>query len=342
MVHYVGVNDSTQCQFSTDSRMPHISIVVPVYQAADCLTELHRRLVLALEPITPDFEILLIEDGSTDPSWQVIQRLAEADPRVKGHRFSRNFGQHYGITAGLDLCDGDWVVVMDCDLQDRPEEIARLYACAQEGYDIVLARRHLRRDRPLKRYLSLAFYRLFTFLTDQPHDSSIGNFRIISRVVAENTRLLREQARFFGGVVSWLGYEVGSIQVENDRRFSGESTYSLGKLIRLAVDMILAYSDKPLRLTVRFGFLVSLMAMVFGIYILVRALMYSTPVTGWASLFVSIYMLGGIMIGLIGIVGLYLARVFEETKKRPLYVVRESTASPAKFRTSYQATRENH
>ena len=313
---------------------PHISIVVPVYQAADCLTELHRRLVAALSPLTDNFEIVLIEDGSVDDSWEVIKSLALRDPRIRGYRFSRNFGQHYGITAGLDYCNGDWVVVMDCDLQDRPEEIPRLYEFAQAGYDIVLARRHMRHDRPVKRYLSLAFYRLFAYLTEQPHDSSIGNFRMISRDVAEKTRLLREQARFFGGIVSWLGYRVGSITVENDPRFAGESTYSFPKLVRLAVDMILAYSDKPLRLTVRFGLAVSLFAICFGIYIMIRALAFGIPVDGWASLFVSMYLLGGIMIGLIGMVGLYLARVFDESKGRPLYIVRESTVGRTVSTTS--------
>lgn len=305
--------------------MPHLSVISPAYQSADCLGELYRRLVSSLQGISSDFEIILVDDGSTDDSWRVIQSLAQTDSRVKGFRLSRNFGQHYAITAGLDVCDGDWVVVMDCDLQDRPEDIPRLYARATNGVDIVLGRRRERHDNPARRLISKGFYRLFAYLTEQPYDGAVGNFRIINRAVADSTRHLREQARYFGGLVGWLGFEVASVEVENDPRFAGESTYNLRQLIRLATNMILAYSDKPLRLTVRFGLVVAAFAMAFGGYTLARALFWGIPVTGWASLIVSIYMLGGIMIGLIGMVGIYLARVFDESKRRPLYVLREST-----------------
>jgi glycosyltransferase involved in cell wall biosynthesis len=305
--------------------MPRISVVIPVYQSADCLQELHTRLVRSLGPVTDDFEILMIDDGSSDDSWSVIAALANVDPRVKGYRFSRNFGQHFGITAGLDLCDGDWIVVMDCDLQDRPEDIPRLYAVAQQGNDVVLARRRTRHDRAMKRLSTLVFYRTFAYLTDLPYDGAVGNFRMISRAVTENTRLLRERARFFGGIVWWLGYRVASVEVENDPRFAGESTYDFRKLIGLAVDMILAYSDKPLRLTVRFGLAIALFALAFGVYILIRALFFGVPVSGWASVMVSIYMLGGVTIGVIGMIGLYLSRVFDESKRRPLYIIRDNT-----------------
>ncbi len=305
--------------------MAQMSVVIPVYNAADCLAELYRRLAGALAPLTEDFEIVLVEAGSRDESWRGIQALARADARVKGYRLSRNFGQHFAITAGLDVCDGDWVVVMDCDLQDRPEDIPRLYREAQQGYDVVLARRRLRKDRPLKRLFSLAFYRVFGYLTDQPYDGAVGNFRIISRAVAESTRQLRERARFFGGLVSWVGFSVSSILVENDPRFAGESSYDFRKLMRLALDMVLAHSDKPLRLTIRFGLSVALFAFAFGVYTFVRAIFYKIPVSGWASLMVSMYMLGGVIIGLIGMVGLYLSRVFDEAKKRPLYVLRDQT-----------------
>jgi len=304
---------------------PHLSVVIPVYKAEFCLDELYLRLKAALESISPDFEIVLVEDCGGDKSWQVIERLAAADPRVRGIQFSRNFGQHYGITAGLDHCHGDWVVVMDCDLQDRPEEIPRLYAKAQEGYDIVLARRGARQDPPLKRLTSSLFYTLFSYLADIEYDGASGNFRIMSRKVVANFRRMGEQLRFFGGLVQWLGFPTASIEVEHAERFEGNSTYTFAKLWKLATETIIAYSDKPLRIGVRFGFGMAALAFCYGMYILLRALVYGSPIPGWNSLIVSMYFLGGIIIAMLGIIGIYLGKSFDESKKRPLYIVRRST-----------------
>ena len=307
------------------NKMPIISVVVPVYKAENCLDELYRRLVAALEPITSDFEIILVEDCGGDKSWQVIERLATADKRVRGIQFSRNFGQHYGITAGIDHCQGDWVVVMDCDLQDRPEEIPRLYAKAQEGYDIVLARRIARQDPLLKRITSLLFYRLFSYLADIEYDGASGNFRIMSRKVVASFRRMGEQLRFFGGLVQWLGFPTTSIAVEHAERFEGNSTYNFTKLWKLATETIIAYSDKPLRIGVRFGFGMAGLAFSYGMYILMRALLYGSPIPGWNSLIVSMYFIGGIIIAMLGIIGIYLGKAFDESKKRPLYIVRRTT-----------------
>jgi dolichol-phosphate mannosyltransferase len=305
--------------------MAHISVVTPVYQAEGCLDELYRRLAAALGSLTQDFEIIMVEDRGGDRSWEIIQGLARKDPRVKGVQFSRNFGQHYGITAGLDFCDGDWVVVMDCDLQDRPEEIPRLYAKALEGYEIVLARRGRRSDPVFKRVASRVFYKLFSYLADIEYDPEAGNFRIFSRKVVENFRRMREQLRFFGGLVNWMGFPSAAIDVQHAERHDGRSTYTWAKLRRLASDTIIAYSDKPLRLSVRFGFLISALAFAGGIYILVHAWFYGSPLIGWPSLFVSLYFLGGIIISILGIIGIYLGKTFDESKKRPLYIVMRTT-----------------
>jgi len=179
--------------------MALISVVTPIYRAEGCLEELYRRLLAALTGITRDFEIIMVEDCSGDRSWEIIQALARRDPRVKGIQFSRNFGQHYGITAGLDHSNGDWVVVMDCDLQDRPEEIPRLYTKAQEGYEVVFARRGA--DGAAKRLSSRLFYRLLSWLAESEYDARSGNFCIVSRKVVENLRHMREQLRFFGAQV---------------------------------------------------------------------------------------------------------------------------------------------
>jgi len=305
--------------------MALISVVTPVYRAEGCLEELYRRLVAALSGITQDLEIVMVEDCGGDRSWEIIRELARRDPRVKGIQFSRNFGQHYGITAGLDHCDGDWVVVMDCDLQDRPEEIPRLYAKAQEGYEVVLATRARRADGPVKRFSSWLFYRMFSWLADTEYDGRSGNFCIVSRKVVASLRQMREQLRFFGGQMKWMGFPTASIEVRHDERYAGPSTYTLAKLLRLATETIIAYSDKPLRLSVRFGFALAFLAFCCGIYIIIRAALYGSPITGWASLIVSIYFIGGIIIAILGVIGIYLGKTFDEAKKRPLYVVMHTT-----------------
>jgi dolichol-phosphate mannosyltransferase len=305
--------------------MAHISVVVPVYRAESCLEELYRRLKTALEPLTADFEIMLVEDCGGDRSWPLIVALAQRDPRVKGIQFSRNFGQHYGITAGLDRCNGDWVVVMDCDLQDRPEEIPRLYAKAQEGHEIVVARRGKRSDPLLKRFSSWLYYSVFSWLADMSYDPQAGNFRILSRKVINNYRNMRERSRFFGSLINWMGFPFTSIDVQHDERFAGDSSYTFGKLWRLGAETIIAYSDKPLRLAVRLGFFIATCAFLYGLYILFLALFHGSPVTGWSSLIVSIYFMGGVIVAILGILGIYLGKTYDETKCRPLYVINHTT-----------------
>lgn len=305
--------------------MAHISVVIPVYRAESCLEELYRRLKAALGPLTADFEIMLVEDCGGDRSWPLIVELAQRDPRVKGIQFSRNFGQHYGITAGLDRCNGDWVVVMDCDLQDRPEEIPRLYAKAQEGHEIVVARRGKRSDPLLKRFSSWLYYSVFSWLADMDYDPQAGNFRILSRKVINNYRNMRERSRFFGSLINWMGFPFTSIDVQHDERFAGDSSYTFGKLWRLGAETIIAYSDKPLRIAVRLGFFIATCAFLYGIYILFRALFHGSPVTGWSSLIVSIYFMGGVIVAILGILGIYLGKTYDETKCRPLYVINHTT-----------------
>ena len=305
--------------------MAHISVVIPVYRAESCLEELYRRLKAALEPLTADFEIMLVEDCGGDRSWPLIVELAQRDPRVKGIQFSRNFGQHYGITAGLDRCNGDWVVVMDCDLQDRPEEIPRLYAKAQEGHEIVVARRGKRSDPLLKRFSSWLYYSVFSWLADMDYDPQAGNFRILSRKVINNYRNMRERSRFFGSLINWMGFPFTSIDVQHDERFAGDSSYTFGKLWRLGAETIIAYSDKPLRIAVRLGFFIATCAFLYGLYILFLALFHGSPVTGWSSLIVSIYFMGGVIVAILGILGIYLGKTYDETKHRPLYVINHTT-----------------
>jgi dolichol-phosphate mannosyltransferase len=309
--------------------MPQLTVVTPVYRAEDCLEELYRRLVAVLSRITQDFEIIMVEDCGGDRSWEIIRDLARRDPRVKGIQFSRNFGQHYGITAGLDNSNGDWVVVMDCDLQDRPEDIPLLYAKAQEGYDVVHARRDRHQDAPVKRWGSNLYFKLLEYFADVAYETP-GNFRILSRKVVENFRRLREQLRYSTGLLHWMGFPTAYVDVQQAERYAGKTSYTLAKLWNLAFDIMIAFSDKPLRLSVRLGFIIAFLAFCYGVTILVRAVLYGSPITGWASLIVSIYFMGGIIISILGVIGIYLGKTFDESKKRPLYIVMHTTFNGAR------------
>jgi polyisoprenyl-phosphate glycosyltransferase len=303
--------------------MPAMSVVVPVYQAGGCLVELHRRLVAALSKLSDAFEIILVDDGSTDGSWQIICDLAAHDTSVKGICLTRNFGQHFAITAGLEHCRGDWVVVMDCDLQDQPEEIERLRAKAREGYDIVFARRKTRQDSAVKRATSTFFFCLYNYFTETHTDSSTANFGIYSRKVVTAYLRMREHSRSFGLFVRWLGYPAASIDVEHAPRYSGTTSYSLPKLAHLAVDLIITQTNKPLRLFVQLGFAISLISFLFGLYNFVMYFFLDVPM-GWTSIIVSLFFVGGLnMLGL-GVLGLYVGKIFDETKNRPLYVIRSA------------------
>lgn len=305
--------------------MPHISVVIPVYQAESCLHELYRRLKASLETLTTDFEIILVEDRGGDRSWEVIRELAQVDSRVKGIQFSRNFGQHYGITAGLDHSDGDYVVVMDCDLQDRPEEIPKLYAKACEGYAVVYARRAVRQDHLLKRLSSKIFYAIFDYLIEQHSDPAIANFGVYSRKVIESYRSMRESVRTFPLFVRWLGFPSIAIDVEHAPRYRGSSSYTFDKLMHLAINSIVSQSNRPLRLSIKFGFFMAFCSLLVGSYYLLRYFLYSIPVAGWTSVIVSIYFLAGLFFINTGFIGLYVGRIYDETKRRPLYVIDQTT-----------------
>ncbi len=302
-----------------------MSVVIPVYEAESCIKELYVRLKDSLETINKNFEIILIEDCGTDNSWKLIQELALIDCRVKGIQFSRNFGQHYGITAGLDVSLGDWVVVMDCDLQDAPEDIPRLYKKAKEGYDIVQAYRINRRDSFLKRVTSKIFYLLLSYMAETKYDARHGNYRIMSKKVVENFRIMREQLRFFGGLVQWMGFPTASINVIHHDRFKGDSSYNFKKRFKLASDIVIAFSDKPLRIAVKLGFLMSFFSFAYGVFILVNAAIFGSDIKGWSSLIVSMYFIGGIIISMLGVIGIYLSKAFDQMKNRPLYIIRRTT-----------------
>jgi dolichol-phosphate mannosyltransferase len=299
----------------------HLSIVSPVYNAELVLEELVKRIEDSVSTITQDFEIILVEDSGRDNSWNVIEEIASKNQRVKGFKLSRNFGQHYAITAGLDQATGDWVVVLDCDLQDRPEEIPTLYAKAQEGFDVVLARRVNRQDGFLKRISSKLFYRTLAWLTGSHQDETIANFGIYSKKVINQISSMRESIRYFPTMVRWVGFRQTAIDVVHASNGTGGTTYNYKRLFNLALDIMLAYSDKPIRLTVKFGLLVALTGFLFAVYILIRYLQGHIIVAGYASLIISLWLLSGFILVTLGMVGLYVGKTFEGVKNRPIYIV---------------------
>jgi len=299
----------------------HISVVSPVYRAEKILPELADRIKRSLEKITNSYEIILVEDCGPDQSWSKIEQLSKIYPEIKGIKLSRNFGQHYAITAGLDYAKGEWIVVMDCDLQDQPEEIEKLYQKANEGYDIVLARRHSRKDGFFKKLGSKAFYRTLGYLTGSEQDETVANFGIYSRKVIDAVCSMRETIRFFPTMVKWVGFKSVKIDIEHSSREEGKSNYNLKKLLNLALDIILAYSDKPLRLLIKTGLLISFGSILFSILTLIRWYNGTIFELGYTSLIISIWMLSGFIVSTLGIVGLYLGKTFEAVKKRPIYII---------------------
>jgi len=302
-----------------------ISVVSPVYGSREILPVLYERIVKSVQTITADFEIILVNDGSPDNPWSVIQNLASQDNRVIGINLSRNFGQHAAITAGLEAASGDWIVVMDCDLQDQPEEIQKFYDKAMEGYDVVLGRRANRQDSFLKKFFSRSFYRLLGYLTETEQDSSIANFGIYSRSVVNAVLSMGDRLRYFPAMVRWVGFQAVAIDIDHAERFSGNTTYSFQKLIHLACDVILAFSDKPLRIVVKLGATISTLSFLYVFYIICRVLLDHQKVPGWSSLIVAVSFFSGLIILIMGIIGLYIGKIFDGTKNRPIFIIQEKT-----------------
>ena len=301
----------------------HFSIVSPVYRGGLVVAELVRRIRAAVEPLGMPFEIVLVDDRSPDNSWAAKMQQAQLDERVRGLRLSRNFGQHRAITAGLEQSRGEWIVLMDCDLQDRPEEIPALYHEARQGYDLVFARRVVRQDTWLKRQSSWAFYRVLSYLTDTHQDPAIANFGIYHRRIIDAVLAMRESIRYFPTMVRWVGFRASSIAVTHAE--SAGSTYTLRGLTNLALDIILAYSDKPLRLAVKLGLAISVAAFGFVLITVGRYLLGHSWEPGYISIIVSIWFFAGLLLSVLGMVGLYIGKTFEQTKNRPIYLLDTTT-----------------
>jgi polyisoprenyl-phosphate glycosyltransferase len=304
--------------------MARLAVVVPVYQAEPTLAELAAELVPALEGLTGDYEVWLVDDGSTDASWTGIERLAAANPRLHGLRLIRNFGEHVAITAGLDRVDADHVVIMACDLQDDPAAIPRMIAEAGRGADLVLVRRLTRRDAWLKRQLARAFYALISLLFDIEYDYRVGNFRLLTRHGLEYFRLHRERMRNVNAIMALMGLRTAYVDVTHRARRHGRSTYTLRRSAKMAASVIIGYSDIPLLLSGAFGGVLLLGAVVWGLWLGASAIR-GAGVEGTALLGALLLGVGGLILLNLGVVGAYLGRAAREAKDRPMYYVADAT-----------------
>lgn len=298
-----------------------LSVVIPVYGCRAALPELHRRLTESISSITEEYEIILVNDSCPQNSWEVIEEICSRDSHIVGIELSRNFGQLKATLAGLDASTGDWVVVMDCDLQDRPEEIINLYNKAQEGYDFVVARRKNRQDSKLKVLISNCFYSVYSFATDVKYDSSLCNFSICSRKVIDTYCSMREQHRAFTMYLLWMGFKWTTVDVEHNERFEGKSGYNFKKRMKMALELLTSQSDKLLRLMTKSGIIISLLSFLYLIITVIRH--FTSNITmGYSSTIALILLMGGLIILSIGLVGLYIGNIFMEVKHRPLYIIR--------------------
>lgn len=302
---------------------PLISIVSPEYRGEKMVSELVRRIKESVSAITDDFEIILVNDASPDNTWMEIERECAKDKRVKGLDLSRNFGQHYAITAGLNYAKGEWVVVMDCDLQDIPEEIPNLYQKAQEGYDIVFARRVVKHVGFWKRFSSKAFHATLNWLSGSKTDPSIGNFGIFNQKVIKSINAIPQQIRGLQTLLDIVGFKKAFIEVEQAPSARGKSSYTLKKLFNQAFNVILARTNKPLRMTVFIGLFMSLLSFILALYNIIAKFVGIIQLNGYTTTVFSIWFVGGLMLFVMGILGLYIGKIFDQVKGHPLYVVRQ-------------------
>ena len=304
--------------------MPHLSVVVPVFNEGSTIVELVKRVKTNVKLVTDDFEIILVDDGSEDETWEFIGNEARQEKRVKGIKLSRNFGHHYAITAGLHNSSGEWVVVMDGDLQDRPEVIPQLYKKSQDGFDVVFVSRQNRPEKLYYRIAQKVFYWTLRKLSGIDFDSRQANFSIINKKVVKAFKDFPENARFYGSTIRWLGFKRTFILADHGVRYSGKPSYTFKKRVKLALDIILSFSERPLKFAIGLGLLMSSISIFLALWIVYGTFKWGYTVTGWSSGIVSILFSSGIILTVLGIIGIYLGRIFQEVKGRPLFIISES------------------
>lgn len=298
-----------------------ISIVSPIYRAENIVEKLVFEIEKEVSKLNISYEIILVDDRSPDSSWQKMQQIALNNKNVKIFRLSKNFGQHPAIMAGLSKAKGEWIVVMDCDLQDQPQEIIKLYNKAQEDFDIVLASREVRKDNLLKKLTSKMFAKLYGYLTDSNFDNSVANFGIYNKKVIHEVLNMNDYIKSFPLFVQWVGFERTTVKVEHASRDSGKSSYTYKKLLSLAFNTIISFSNKPLKLFVKFGLIISIFSFIIGLINIYQHFVGKISVIGYSSLIVSIWLLSGIIITIIGVVGIYIGKIFDQVKNRKPFII---------------------
>jgi glycosyltransferase involved in cell wall biosynthesis len=321
-----------------NNKAERLSVVVPAFNEAEVLPEFHRRLGEALDKLEYTAEIIYINDGSSDSTLSIIERLAADDPRVALVDLSRNFGKEVALTAGLDHSQGDAAIIIDADLQDPPELIPELVRVWKQGFDVVYAQRTGRAGETwLKKYTATQFYRVMGQVGRVPIPAETGDFRLLSRRAINAVRQLREHNRFMKGLFSWIGYPQKGVPYQRDSRHAGITKWNYWKLWNFALDGITAFTTIPLKFATYIGTLTAMFAFIYGLTIIVKTLYFGIDVPGYASLMVVVLFIGGIQLTALGIIGEYLGRTFEEVKNRPLYfVLRYSPAAmddPARIST---------
>lgn len=301
--------------------MTELSIVIPLFNEGTLVEELIRRVKLNSKVVTQEFEIILVDDGSTDFTWEKIENGAKQDRRVKGIKFSRNFGHHYALTAGLHHAVGEWVVVMDGDLQDRPEVIPELYNKVIEGFDIVFVSRRNRPERIYYKIIQKIFYWILRRFSGINFDSSQANFSILNRKVVEAFKNFPENTRFYASTIKWLGFRRTEILADHGQRFSGTPSYTLSKRIKLAADVILSFSERPLKFSIGLGLLMSLISLSISFWVTYNFFFLDYLVSAWMAVATAIFLSTGIILTVIGISGIYIGEIFRQVKNRPLYVI---------------------
>lgn len=304
---------------------PDISVVSPVYGCAGCLEGLVDRIGMAMASLGCSYEIILVDDASPDGAWEKIVEISSINPLVRGFRLSRNFGQHAAISAGLEQIHGSVVVVMDCDLQDLPEEIPGLIRALNGGPQIALASRVERKDRLIKRIGSSVFYAILKRLTESDYDPTVANFGAYTRKVIDVVNVMPESDRFFPLLVRWTGFKSVTLPVNHGERAHGRSGYSFGRLLRLALNVALSYSDKPLRMVVKSSVVFAAFSLFIAAYSVYRYAIGDIQVAGFTSIIASIWLVGSVVVSCIGITGLYLGRLYNQVKGRPHFIISDST-----------------
>ncbi len=301
-----------------------LSIVVPVYNEQEVIDETFRRLSEVFADFFMEVEYIFINDGSRDNTYSKLKEIALKDSRVRVINFARNFGHQIAITAGMDYAKGDAVVIIDADLQDPPEVILKMVEKWQEGFEVVYGKRLQREGETFfKKLTAKMFYRFLDSMTDVKLPVDVGDFRLIDRKVCEAMKCLPERSRYVRGLVSWVGFKQSSVEYRREKRFAGETKYPLKKMLKLAGDGIFSFSYKPLKLATFVGMLVSIFSFIYLVVVLVQKFIKNDVVSGWASSIAVTLFLNGVMLIVLGIMGEYVGRIYEEVKARPLYIVGE-------------------